>query len=67
MFQFRPVKKIYSVIAAKNEKYFIASFGDGFFIYDKKQNRIYNKKIYPEHSDTWHANKVTTFLKISDR
>ena len=64
--QFRPKKKIYSVIAAKNEKYFIASFGDGFFIYDKKQNRIYNKKIYPEHSDTWHAKKVTTFLKISD-
>jgi signal transduction histidine kinase/ligand-binding sensor domain-containing protein len=64
--QVRPHKKIYSVINVTEDKYLIASFGDGFFVYDKASKRIYNKKIYPEHSDILRANKVTSFLKLSE-
>lgn len=61
----RPRSKIYSVISAGNNKYLIATFKEGFFLYDKKSDRMLHKKLYPDHSVLWHANKVTSFLKVS--
>lgn len=63
----RPERKIYSVISLGSNKYLIASFGEGFFVYDKKSKFIIHKKLYPDHSDLWRANRVTSFLKISDK
>jgi len=61
----RPRSKIYSVISAGNNKYLIATFNEGFFIYDKKSGGMLHKKLYPDHSVLWHANKVTSFLKAT--
>ena len=62
----RPRTKIYSVISAGSHKYLIATFGEGFFIYDKKSGKTINKKIFPEYSSQLRANRVTALLKISD-
>ncbi|HSL89355.1 MAG TPA: two-component regulator propeller domain-containing protein [Ignavibacteriaceae bacterium] len=61
----RPRSKIYSVSSAENNKYLIATFKEGFFVYDKKSGELLHKKLYPDHSDLWQANKVTSFLKAS--
>lgn len=62
----RPHSKIYSVISADSNKYLIASFGEGVFVYDKRTRKIINRKIYPDNSDFWRADRTTSFLKNTD-
>ena len=62
----RPQSKIYSVISAGGNKYLMASFGEGVFVYDKKLSENVNRKIYPDNSDSWRANRTTSLLKNAD-
>lgn len=59
----RPRSKIYSVVSAGSNKYLIASFSDGIFVFDKKSGKIFNRKLYPDNSDLWRANRITSLLK----